>query len=243
MTTETAGIGHNQPPMIPEDVTAKVKDFTDAAGAWLDIKEIDTQERSEKATDFVSGARKLYKAVDEARKTAKKPHDDAAQAVQDAFLPLLKKIDKSVDAVKKLQGAWLLKENQRVEAERREREAKAKAEKEAADKALAEAQARNDVSGMVDAEEAQKAAAKEEKQAGRAVKTQANSATGGGRTMSLRTNYSCVVENRGPALATYRDHPEVIALIERLATADVRAQQGEKTAPNGFRLIETKVSA
>lgn len=243
MNDMSFGIGHNSAPIIPAEIVTKVSDFTDAAGAWLDLKEIDSQERSEKATDFVAGARAVFKEVDEARKTAKKPHDDAAQDVQDAFKPLLDKIGKAGEVVKALQAAWLKKEKAREYAEQRAREAAARAEKAAADRALAEAQARNDVSGMVDAEAAQKAAAKDVKAASKPVKAQASSATGGGRTMSLRTTYRCQVENRGPALAAYRDHPEVIALIERLATADVRAQRGEKIAPTGFKLITEETAA
>lgn len=243
MNDMSPGIGHNSAPIIPDAIFDKVRDFTDAAGAWLDLKEIDSQERSEKATDFVAGARSVFKEVDEARKAAKKPHDDAAQAVQDAFKPLLDKIGKAGEVVKALQADWLKREKAREEAERREREAAARAAEEAAARDLAEAQARNDVSGMVDAEAAHKAAAKDAKAAAKPVKAQAGSATGGARTMSLRTTYRCEVESRGPALATYRDHPEVIALIERLATAEVRSQRGEKVAPNGFKLITEETAA
>lgn len=238
-----AGIGHNSAPIVPDEITSKVQDFSDAAGAWLDLGEIDSIERSQKATDFVAGARKVFKEVDEARKAAKKPHDDAAKAVQDAFLPLLKTVERAADAVKKMQAEFLKRQRDREEAEQREAQAKAQRDREEAERLAAEAAARNDIAGQVAAEEAQKAAAEVEKAASRQVKVGAASATGGGRKMALRTSWRCEVENRGPALAQYRDHPEVIALIERLATAEVRAQQGEKVAPNGFKLIKEETAS
>lgn len=243
--TQAAGIGHNMPPgpALPPDLDAKIRDFLDAGGAWLDLKAIETKEQSQKATDFVSGARSVFKKIDDERKAQKKPHDDAAKAVQEFFSPLLKKIELVGEKVKALQAAFLQKERAREEAERRERERKAREEAEAAEAARAAAEARNDVSGMVDAEEAKKAAEKAAKAASGPAKAAAGSATGAGRSMSLRKVYSCTVENRGPALSHFRDHPEVIALIERLATAEVRGQEGEKKAPPGFRLnVEEKAA-
>lgn len=240
--TQAAGIGHNMPPgpALPPDLDETIRDFLDAGGAWLDLKSIETKEQSQKATDFVSGARAVFKKIDDERKSQKKPHDDAGKAVQEFFAPLLKKIELAADKVKELQAAFLKKERDREEAERRELERKAREEAEAAEAARAAAEARNDLSGMVDAEEAKKAA---EKAASGPAKAAAASATGAGRAMSLRKVYSCTVENRGPALSYFRDHPEVIALIERLATAEVRSQQGEKTAPPGFRLnVEEKAA-
>lgn len=234
--TPVAGMGHNAPPIVPEAIAAKVADFNEGAKAWLGLKEIDTKERAEKATDFVDGARKVFKEVDEARKAAKKPHDEMGQAVQDAFLPLLETVKRAADSIKAMQEGWLKKEREREQAEQRERERKAAAEKAEADRLAAEAAESNDIAAQVEAEARQKAAQAAEKAAQKEVKVGAASATGGGRKIALRKYYSCTVENRGPALSHFRDHPEVIALIERLATAEVRAQEGEKVAPQGFKL-------
>ena len=73
---------HNGPPPFDPDafaaVKAKVDNFALTAGAWADLGEIDSQDRAERASDFVDGARKVYREVDEARKVAKAPHDVAA---------------------------------------------------------------------------------------------------------------------------------------------------------------------
>lgn len=240
-----AGIGHNIPPgpIIPDTIRAKVQDFTDGAGAWLDLKAITSTEQAEKATDFVNGASAVWKAVDEARKAAKKPHDDAGKAVQEAFKPLLTKLELAAKKVGELQTAWLRAERDREEALRREQEAKAQRDAEEAARRAREAEARNDIDGMVEAEAAALRAEKDAKTASKPVAARAGSATGAGRTVSLRTTWFAEVVNINHAFVAYRDRPEVRELLERLATADVRAQQGEKTAPQGFTLRKQEKAA
>lgn len=239
--------GHNGPPAFDPEafaaVKTKVDDFALAAGEWADLGEIDSQDRAERASDFVAGARKVYKVVDEARKAAKAPHDEAAKAVQAAFAPLLKTVERAADTVKAMQTAWLKKMREAEEAARRAEQERIRLEREEAERLAAEAAARNDIAGQVAAEEALKEAEDAEKAAAKPVAARAGSATGAGRTMALRTTWRCEVEQRGPALAYYRDHPEVIALIERLASAEVRAQTGDKVAPQGFRLIKEEKAA
>lgn len=247
MTPPPAGIGHNTPPPYDLDAFAevqrKVDDFALTAGEWADLGKIDTEERAEKATDFIAGARAVYKEVDAARKAAKAPHDEAGKAVQAAFLPLLKVVERAADTVKTMQTAWLKSVKEAEEAARRAEQERIRQEREEAERLAAEAAARNDIAGQVAAEEAMSAAEPAEKAAAKPATSRAGSATGGGRTMALRTTWRCEVENRGPALSYYRDHPEVIALIERLASAEVRAQTGEKSAPQGFRLIKEEKAA
>lgn len=240
-----AGIGHNTPPgpIVPEAIITKVEDFTDAAGAWLDLSEIATKEQAEKATDFLNGARKTFKEIEAARKAAKKPHDDAARAVQEAFKPLLAKVELAANKVGDMQTKWLRAERDREEAERLQREADAKRVAEEAERKGREAEARNDIDGMVEADAAAQEAEKAAKSAAKPVSARASSATGAGRTVSLRTTWFADVENINHAFVVYRDRPEVREMLERLATADVRAQQGEKTAPQGFKLRKEEKAA
>ncbi len=241
-TNPRAVIGANGGPPLPydpavlADCARDADEFIVAAGQWLDLGEIRNVEQAQRATDFVSGARKVSKRIDEARKAAKAPHDAAGKAVQEAFAPLLAKIERAVDGVKAMQAKWL-----RAEAAR-ERDRKAKEAEEAAaaraeaDRLAAEAAARNDVSGIVEAEAARKAADKLAKEAARPVSVSAGSATGGGRTMALRSVPRCEIESMGRALQHFRNHPDVAALLVRLAEAEVRAQKGAKEPPPGFTL-------
>lgn len=236
-------MGHNNPPAFDPEIlsglTEKVNDFVDAAGAWKDLKKIDNREMSDKLGDYIVGSRGVYKEVDEARKKQKKPHDDAGKAVQAAFLPLLNKLDKAAKEAKKLQSAWLVEEQRRIDEERRKAEAEARAKAEAARKAAEEAERRNDISGQVDAEKEAKAAEKELKRSAKPQKAQAGTATGGGRTMSLRIYRFAKVTNVYKAFNAYKDAPEVIEVLERLATADLRASGSTFDAP-GFEIVEEK---
>lgn len=242
-----AVIGANNPPPFDAEahgaLAQRVNDFILAAGDWMDLGEIETEEQSQKLTDFVAGARKTFSAVEDARKAAKKPHDDAGAAVQAAFAPLAEKIKRAADRAKLMQSRYLAKK-QAEEAERKRRElAEAEERRKDAELAAAQAATRNDIDGEVEAEAALKAAQKDIKAASRATKTTAQSATGGGRTMSLRTIYSAQIENINHAFVTYRDHPEVAELLIRLANAEIRSQAGEKAAPKGFTLKEEKKAA
>ena len=75
----------------------RVSAFTEACGKWADIKEIGSAEQSERLTDFITGARQLWQKVEDQRKADKKPHDDRATEVQEAFIGLLNKLKAAGD--------------------------------------------------------------------------------------------------------------------------------------------------
>ena len=247
MTDQTPGLGHNDPPPFDADVLAecqrKAADFNEAAKAWLDLGEISSADQAKKATDFVTGARVTWKQIEDARKAAKAPHDEAAKAVQDAFSPLLKNIKDMVEGIAKMQAAWIDKDNARIAKEKREAAERARKEREEAEKRLAEAEKSNDIAAKNEAEKSINDAKKAEKRAEKVDSVKVESASGGGRSMSLRTTYECEILNINHAFVAFRDHPEVAALLIRLANAEVRSQNGEKTAPHGFTLKANKKAA
>lgn len=210
-------------PARQAELAAHVEVFCDAAGKWLDIKTVQNPEQAERLTDFVTGARELYKRVEDSRKGAKKPWDDLGKQVQDAYSPLASKVKIIGEKMKLMQSDWLKREDARIAAERREAEAKARAAREEAERAAAEAAARNDISGQVEAEEALKAAQKQEKAASKPAKAQAGSATGAGRTMALRTVRSAEIVNRKAALLYWMNDPALITELQRIANAAVRS--------------------
>lgn len=244
-----AGIGHNNPPPYDPEALAehksKADEFLAVTQQWLGLEKIETEEHAAQVTDQIDGLRGLYKKVDGARKAAKKPHDDAGRAVQAAYTPILTKLQRAADALKPKLGAY-------VEAKaRREAEAKRKAEDEArreaaaAEKALREAEASGDISAQVEAEEQAKAAEKATKDAQKAPETRVRSATGAGRTMSMRTVKEVEVVNVNVLFLHYRDHPEVAELLKRLAAADVRAKGYDHAADPvpGIKITERQVMA
>jgi len=231
--------------MKQAELSAHVAVFCDAAGKWLDIKIVESAEQAERLTDFVTGARGLFKRVEDARKDEKKRWDDLGAEVQTAFTPLTTKLVKIAESMKKMQGVWLIRESTRLAAEKAEVERKAREVREAAERAAAEAEARNDISGQVEAEAALVAAAKAEKLASKPVKAQVGSATGGGRKMSLRKLRTAQIDNLNLAFAYFRNHAEVREVLNRLANQAVRAGDlDEKNAPTfGMSIIETESAA
>lgn len=241
--------GHNNPPPYRVDVVeaheAKANEFLDAAGDWLDLKEITSEEQSGQLTDFLEGLRKRYKLTDEDRKADKKPHDDAGKAVQKAYTSILDKMKRAADKVKPMQAAWLAKVEAEKQAEAKRKAEEAAAAERAAAEAAAKAQARNDIAGEVEAEEAAKRAAQMKKDADRAAKSkaQSRSATGAGRTTSLRTKWIPEITNIRVACMTFADHPELRETLLRLAAAKARAADFDPKTQEipGFTLHKEKV--
>lgn len=222
-------IGHNRPPHFdPEEVAgykARVADFADAAGEWLDLEKIETEEQASKLNDYITGARQLAKEIEEARKAAKQPHLDAGSAVDNAYKPLTNPLEKAVAKVKALLTAFALAKAEREEKARLEAIRKAREEHEAAEKAAREAASRNDVMGESEAEARLKEAEKAAKKAETARPTgQIASATGGGRTAALRPYYDArVIGVKQAVLWAIETHPaDVMDLLTRLANAEKR---------------------
>jgi hypothetical protein len=223
---------------------AQVAQFCDAAGAWARIKAVSSSAQSERLTDFVSGARSLYSAVDEARKAAKRPHDERAAAVQKAFSPMLEKLERVAKSMKAMQAAWLSAERARIEREKREAAAAAEEKRREAERLAAEAAARDDISGLVDAEAALKEAEKQAAIAARPAKARAGSATGGGRAMALRTTRSAEIVNLRACFAFFQADPGVKEAIQRAADAAVRAGMSEDDAViAGIKIVTTETAA
>lgn len=232
---DRAGIGHNAPPVyraeIVEAHAAKAADFLDAGGAWLDNGEISDEAQAGKLNDFIAGIKAVRKTVDADRKSDKGPHDEAGKQVQAAYTPILEKLDLAIRKVTPLMSGWLQREQDR---QRREAEEKRRQAEEAARKAAemaAKAEARNDISGESEAEQAAKDAARMAKEADRAAKAtaKASSATGAGRAMSMRATWRATITNQRVAYMTFADHPEVAATLVRLAEARARSRDFDPT--------------
>ena len=240
--------GGNSPPPYREETVkehdAKASEFLDAAGEWLALQEITSEEQASQLNDFISGLKKRRTQTDNDRKADKKPHDDAGKTVQAAYSPILEKLKRAIDRVTPMQTAWLTKQDEiRREEARKAEEAARKAAEEAEQKA-AQAASRNDISGEVEAEEAAKAAAAAQKDAERAAKSRANvkSATGGGRTTSLRTYVTAEVTNPRAAFMHYAENPDLLACMKTLAEREARAAgfDAEKDTIPGVKLTVTR---
>lgn len=219
----------------------RVSAFTEACGKWRDIKTISTAEQSEKLTDFIGGARGIAKQIEEQRKADKGVWDDKGKIVQAAYVLLIDKMTRAVESVKPLQADWLKREQARIDAEKAELARLAAEKKAEAERLAAQAAARNDVDGEVEAERLRKEAAKDEKSAARTTRAKAGSASGGGRSMSMRSVKTAEIHSRNSIYMHFRDHPAVIDLLQRLANEAVRA--GVEFDPKILTVRDDQVAA
>lgn len=233
------GIGGNSPPEpTPFDgFSVHIGDLYGEAKNFLDGAEITSEYEATAVSALLDQIRTAAKDADKARAAEKKPHDDAAKAVQAKWKPLLDKADLATDAAKKALVPWLLK----VEAENR---AKAEAARKAAEEkaALAAEAARQasltDLDAREKAEELVKEAKEAATEATRAEGTKAH-ATGGARAVGLRSYFTPVLMDLAAALAHYRvAQPAALrGFLLQLAATDVL--NGSRSIP-GFDITEER---
>ncbi|MEP0147104.1 hypothetical protein [Pseudophaeobacter sp.] len=222
--------GHNNPPHFDAEKVANLDQaavgFLDTAGTWIEGGEIKSDDQAELLNDFIVGIKKRVATTEEARKADKKPHDDAGKAVQAAYKPITTKLEAAKTKVTPLLTAWLEKKEaaKQVEIQRQQEEAR-KAQQEA-DRKAAAAASRNDISGEIDADAAKDKADQLAKEAERAAKTKTNvgSATGGGRSATLRTTLRAEISNSRAAFMRYAEAPELLECLRTLAEREARAK-------------------
>ena len=233
----------------PYDVAAhtafavKVSAFTAACGLWKDLKTISTQLQSEKLTDFISGARTIWGTIEAKRKEEKGFWDAKGKVVHADYTLLLDKLTRAVEDLKPLQADWLTRENARIAAEKAEAARIAKEKADEAARLLAQAEARNDVSGAVEAERLLAEAAKETKAAAKPGRAKAGSATGGGRAMSMRTVRSAEITNFNAVYMHFRTDPRVQALLQQLANEAFAAKGGSTAIIPGATMKTKEIAA
>ncbi len=233
------GIGGNLPPEpSPHDAfTAHIDDLFAEACNFLDGAEIASEGEANAVSALLDQIRKASKDADKARAEEKKPHDDAAKAVQARWKPLLDKADLAVNAAKKALAPWLMK----VEAENR---AKAEAARKEAEEKAAAARAAlavvdtSNLAAQAEAEALVKDAAKAEKFATKAEGAKAH-ATGGARAVGLRSYFHPELIDPAEALAHYRATQPGALRAFLLSLAETDVANGARKLP-GFDVIETR---
>lgn len=224
----TAPIGHNQPD--PFTLFAEsIDDLLLEAGNYLDGAEIENEDQEAAVASILTRLRREANAADEQRKTEKRPHDEAARAVQTKWAPLLEKADTAVTAAKNALTAFLVKK------EAAQRAAANAAAQEARELAEAAAQLRKDASpnSLADQStlrEREKAAAEAARRADRLDKAKPQ-AKGGERAVGLRTAYRAEIID-ATAFARWvwaNRRGEMLTFLELVAERESRG--GDKAIP------------
>lgn len=239
--------GHNNPPPYDPDsfsvIVEGVDEFAAACGEWLDLAEISTEEEAGYLVDFIAGARKNLKEVEAWRVEAKRPHDEAAKAVQNAARRPVDTLDRVIKRALDLLTPYQTKRRREEEERARLQREEARRKAEEAARLAAQAADCNDIAGEVAAETAQKEAEKLARAADwiEAKSGAVQSASGGGRTVALVNIRSAEIENMAAVFMFFRARPEVVDVLQRLATAHVRAAGWDgKDIPGTRTVIEEK---
>lgn len=227
--------GHNAPPELL--LFQEIDDLYDEARNFADGEPITSQEMADAITTLREGIHEAGKKADALRVDEKKPHDDAAKAVQDKYNPYVQPKKGRVDMAKSALDALLTPWRTRVAAEKAAEAARVAAEAEAARQAaqaamqasagnLAEREAAEEL--LADAKALEKTARRSEK-----------AATTG---LGLRTVWEAVLVDEEAAMdwVWARAKDEVLAVAQRNADEVVRS--GVRSVP-GFVVRERKVAS
>lgn len=216
----------------------EVDDLLLEARNYLDGEPIANEEQARAVSSLLNRLRRVAKDADEARKTEKKPHDDAAKAVQAKWSPIISKAELAASTAKQALAPYLqqVEEQQQREAEtarlEAERLARIAAEKHAA--------AVGNLEEREHAERLLKAAKGAEQYAAKAEKAKPL-AKGGERAIGLIDRYTPELTDSCAALKHYREKQpaELKAWLLEQAEKDVRA--GARSIP-GFTIHHERIA-
>jgi len=271
--TPARGIGDNRPPVDARTtILDRIRDQQAAASAWLnEVSEITDQEQADRAADFKRQTRGLQKEADTLRKTEKKPHDEAAAAIQSFWNPRISALEKFEESIDAKIGKWLSSERERIAREQaaamkaaRDAEEAAEREAERASDLLMKAQSGelagtgiNTMAAVIEAEQAQEAAATAIAAANRLNQAKAgaggNSVVGGiKRTVGLRVTRKVVLDlppNAKPKIVLValqklvpfiEENGEGRALREELGRLVNAIYKRTKEVAPGCKIVETE---
>lgn len=219
-------IGHNNPPPLEAHSMHIEELFSLASGSIASPVSNDEQEAA--LDELLDDIRKARKAADEQRTIEKKPHDDAAKAVQAAWKPLLDRCVQAEAAIKDALTPYRqARQRAKDEAARIARE-EAEAKQAAAQEALRNSE---DLEAKFAAEVQLKQASKLTAAANRIDRE----ATG------LRTQWEAeVTDRRAALLCLIQRSPERFeALVQQMAD---EAARGARAPIEGVRFIERKTA-
>mgnify|MGYP001087043457 CR=1 FL=1 len=215
---EVATIGDNSGGI---SLAEQIKDYATRALAWFQKNGIKDKSSSDMAANYRAELLRLSKEADTQRMAEKKPHDDAAKAVQAKWKPVIDEADAAANEIRDGLTKWMRAEEARLEAERR---AKWEAEKAAAAKAWQEAEAQR---AKQIAEDPIAALTSDPEPLPdlppppEPVKVQAGGQRG--RKTGFREVTKYVVIDYAAALAHVKDHPDVHAAVEKVCAAQAKA--------------------
>jgi hypothetical protein len=218
-------IGGNSPPPH-EAFSLSIDDLIGLISATLAGGSVETDLQEAALDGLLDDVRQVRKDADAQRAAEKKPHDDAAKAVQAIWKPLIDKCDKGADAIKAAVTPYRAAKQRAIEAAAR----KAREEAEEARKRAQEAlQASDELESRLAAEQALKQADKQASAAKRVEKA----------PTGLRTRWVARIDDQRAALIDVLNrNPQPI--LDALVSVINAQARGAREPIAGVTYIETK---
>lgn len=209
---ETAEVGHNSGEVT---LAETIRDYAATALGWLRKVGVKDKQTSDMAANYRAELLRLSKEADRLREAEKRPHDDAAKAVQAKWKPLIDEAASAANTIRDELTRWMRQEEARAAAERQakwEAEQKAAAEERARMEAERAKLMRDDPIAALTSPEPELPVAPA---APEPVKIQSGGQRG--RATGLRTVTRYVVTDHAKALAFFAESEDVKSLIQKLA--------------------------
>lgn len=228
-------IGHNNPPDEFAEVSGEINDLHTEAKNWLDGEEVKTDAIAENVETLMKMTKAAAKKAEALRKKEVEPFDNAKQAIQDKYAPLIANTKGAtgktviiIDACKKALEPYKLEQQRKKDEKERKLREEAEQQRIKAQKALDES---TDIEEREKAVEQVRDAKKTEKKA---------NAVNRDNVKGMRTIWKvqmCVPFDASKYF-WQNDRDEVLAFFQTLAERKVR--DGMRTIP-GFKIEQEKV--
>lgn len=230
-----APIGHNLPPEPVDLARERVDALIANANAWAErFAKIEDEETAASAADFLDQLDRQFQQYDAARREEKRPHDQAADAVQAKWTPLLGRLAACKTVINLLHASWLRRKQERLDEQRRKEQQEAEEARQRAEQLARQAQTAQGGPGALNATIAAQEAAQAAERARKALAAVPERAQVrgnlGGRARSLRYTWKAAIVDWDAAYAHFRGHIQVQQLLLDLTNAAVRAKGGPRPA-------------
>lgn len=231
---EEPSVGHNSGDLSLLD---QLRDYISTASAWLKGREVKSQVEADQCQNYRTEVLRLKGLVDKERETKVRPHLDAQQAINGEYNPLIKQAEALNTQLRTAPEAFAKAEQKRLEEEQRKKweaeQERVRKEREAIEAERAKQLAEDPIAALTEPEPELPMAPPPPEPVRVHIGGQR------GRVGGLKGYWEAEVTDHAAALQHYANHPDVVALIAKLAKAEVKLNKGAVTIP-GVRPFEDR---
>jgi hypothetical protein len=239
--SDAPGPGHNL--ATPLDlIRERVEELCAATNDWnARVAEINDEDTARRCDDFLNQLTAELKKLADQEKTEKAPHRKEIERIGLAYGGLRLVLETAKAMIQPKMRDWLNRKRERLTAEKKARQ-EAEAERLAREAEIAAAKAGPTVESQVRAQQAQERADEAAALATEPIQRAQVRGQYSPRARSLRVSWAAEVIDIVRCFARYQDHPDVLAVLTKLASAEARATHGQIQLP-GCRLVEKEIAA